>query len=543
MSERRIENIFPPQNQLHFKIATFLAVGSFLVAIISSWTSFKHSFNQELIRGEQFAEQLIDIVNQTAAIAAYLNEEELGQQLVNGLVGNSLIASATLTVSNGKTITAFSTPPSDKEDQNNSSHVIRLLKSPFSGTNVGKLLLIPNRSSVVGRAKTFGITNAISLGVQTLIVTFLCMMLIYWHLTKPIKAVARELHNIHPGEDKRIIIQDGHRSDEIGSLISDINRLLGLTQNVITEERNVRKQMESLEIKYQKIFDHSHAAFFVINHKGHLLEKNKSFENLFFFAFSGAKRQQEPLTIFDFFMDQEKLHSLGAKSNPVNQVIEYDLQVKVPQNQPVMWVHCVFTINTQEGKPIIEGVAFDISERILNEQVVSYQAEHDQLTGLLNRHGAELALQSLLQEAQQSTQKPVIFLLDLDEFKIINDQYGHDSGDMVLVEVARRLSANRRGADKVIRWGGDEFMIIGSDIDNDAGIEHLAALLIHVIKQPIKLKNNQTGTIGVSIGIAQYESSVNGVQELIKYADQAMYMVKKKKKNNYHIYNPALDAT
>ena len=185
---------------------------------------------------------------------------------------------------------------------------------------------------------------------------------------------------------------------------------------------------------------------------------------------------------------------------------------------------------------------FDITERKKIELLTQHQAEHDKLTGLLNRQGAEHSLNRAFVGDRQSDRKLTIFLLDLDGFKGLNDTYGHDVGDTVLVEVSHRLAAATRETDQVVRWGGDEFLIIMNGDVSLKDIRLLGRKIVQSISRPIGLDNEVQGHVGVSIGIASLTDDVKGLQELIKQADQAMYEVKYRGKNNFCIYEPSRNS-
>jgi diguanylate cyclase (GGDEF)-like protein len=238
------------------------------------------------------------------------------------------------------------------------------------------------------------------------------------------------------------------------------------------------------------------------------------------------------------------MYALTGKNAVEAGMVEHDLQIKTPPGYPLSWIHCVFTISRQKtGRSvIIEGVAFNITRRVLAEKEASYQAEHDQLTGLLNRHGAERVLTVLLTGLKRSETVPVIFLIDLDGFKKINDTLGHDAGDRVLVEVSRRLLANCRASDWVIRWGGDEFMVVSMWGGKQEGLRSFADKLIRAVAQPIQLEGQIEQTVGCSIGIAWWSPGINNVKDLIKQADTAMYAVKGEGKNGYCLYDPGQES-
>ncbi|WP_202805745.1 diguanylate cyclase domain-containing protein [Actinopolymorpha alba] len=160
----------------------------------------------------------------------------------------------------------------------------------------------------------------------------------------------------------------------------------------------------------------------------------------------------------------------------------------------------------------------DISERRDREEQLAHLAAHDPLTGLPNRSELRARLGQLLADREEV----VVLFCDLDGFKHINDRYGHDAGDLVLVEVARRLRSQVRDHDVVARVGGDEFVLVLRDTDKEAAA--LALRLAREVRRPLRLGPREVAvTVSIGVGSSGLASDVDGV---LRAADQAMYRVK-----------------
>ena len=144
---------------------------------------------------------------------------------------------------------------------------------------------------------------------------------------------------------------------------------------------------------------------------------------------------------------------------------------------------------------------------------------------------------STLSISKRKDWKAAIMFIDLDGFKGVNDTYGHLVGDMVLKMVAQRLLKIVRKADTVGRIGGDEFLIIQTEVNNNADAALVADKILHQMAEPFKLDGN-TIRIGGSIGIAMYPTHGDNLQALIKKADNAMYETKVMGKQNYTFFQP-----
>ncbi len=156
-------------------------------------------------------------------------------------------------------------------------------------------------------------------------------------------------------------------------------------------------------------------------------------------------------------------------------------------------------------------------------------AQSDPLTGLVNRRGLNLTLDHALQNVT-SDKMLAVYLLDLDEFKPVNDQYGHDVGDELLVLVAKRLRATMRSGDVVARLGGDEFVVMASGLQNDLQANELGHKLLEVFNTPFALSKH-TCRVGVTIGYALAPHDGDDGVGLMKAADAAMYVGKETGKN------------
>jgi len=161
---------------------------------------------------------------------------------------------------------------------------------------------------------------------------------------------------------------------------------------------------------------------------------------------------------------------------------------------------------------------------------LNFKAMHDPLTNLLNRRGFEDRLQLMHENAQLKKQKYAIFYMDLDGFKAINDNYGHEMGDALLIAVSQIFQKILREKDYLSRLGGDEFTLIVQSFKDQEELSALANRLIQALKKPIPVEGKLLN-IGVSIGVSIYR--INGFKpdQLLSAADSAMYMAKKSGKN------------
>ncbi len=193
---------------------------------------------------------------------------------------------------------------------------------------------------------------------------------------------------------------------------------------------------------------------------------------------------------------------------------------------------------TRELANTVKQLQVEIEEREKIAAELDFLANHDALTGLPSLRLCKDRLDQSLAEARRNRQTSAVMFLDLDGFKEINDQHGHDFGDMVLKMTADRIKAEIRETDTVARIGGDEFVIILSSLPETAIAERIAATVITQVARPLQIKEIKV-EITASIGISLYPEHGTTAEKLIRSADKAMYQVKREGKNSFGFVNSA----
>ncbi len=182
---------------------------------------------------------------------------------------------------------------------------------------------------------------------------------------------------------------------------------------------------------------------------------------------------------------------------------------------------------SEDERPIVYGFVRDISERRRGEEQLAYLAYHDPLTGLPNRIMVEQQLELALARARRARGSVVMMFVDLDDFKDVNDRLGHAAGDRLLAAVATRLRGVLRDSDLLARQGGDEFLVLLTDLTDDPGpaAESVGAKLLDALREPFVLAGAELLT-GASIGISVYPRDATDTESLLRHADVAMYQAK-----------------
>lgn len=193
-------------------------------------------------------------------------------------------------------------------------------------------------------------------------------------------------------------------------------------------------------------------------------------------------------------------------------------------------------LSTVDVPPIIVANVQDITERTKWEEQLVYQANYDQLTGLLNRHYMQSYMHSVFTRARRYRKKVALLFIDLDNFKHINDTLGHDTGDRVLKNTAKLISSQLRASDTAARTGGDEFTVLLENLEENAHAEVVAHKLVELFQLPFIVKGQEIHTT-VSIGISIYPDNGDSHDHLMQCADIAMYQAKDDGRNNYRFFS------
>ena len=201
--------------------------------------------------------------------------------------------------------------------------------------------------------------------------------------------------------------------------------------------------------------------------------------------------------------------------------------------------------NTPLVDPVGKVIGFaslvqDITERLNTERTIHYMAHHDALTGLPNRRLMQDRLTQAIMAARRKQRHVAVLFLDLDRFKVVNDTLGHDTGDFILKDVARRLVTCVREVDTVSREGGDEFVIILPDLDQPESARVVADKILREMTRPVEIGGHEIH-ITPSIGISHYPNDATDVNQLLKHADNAMYQAKDAGRNTVRFFTNDLN--
>lgn len=209
---------------------------------------------------------------------------------------------------------------------------------------------------------------------------------------------------------------------------------------------------------------------------------------------------------------------------------------------PGVWqvIHYLPKLDEQGAVAGYYVLGTDVTERKAHERELARVANYDPLTQLPNRRLLSDRLNQMILHAQRSEKIGAICFLDLDGFKLINDQHGHEVGDQLLVGVARNLTSALRAHDTLARLGGDEFVLLLSDLDSPHECAVILSRVLQTVRQPVNAGGHVI-SISASIGVTLYPHDSADPDTLLRHADQTMYLAKQAGKNRYQLFDPEVD--
>ncbi len=530
--------------KLQHKILIYIVLVTIILAVITTVMSFINEFDRSEKVTEVMINQLLDTVEKAASEAIYARNQPAANDLSEGLLKNDIVQSVQFTSNQGfdfkrvkeknialeKKISHSFYKPFGKE-------IIRQLYSPFGENRViGAIRITPSAEYSLREGKFSAILQTLNSIALIMVTAFIILWVIQVRFSTPLTLVSNTLHAIKKGEKQLIPLLLKNQNDELGRLVVDINNLLMFLDKQLNDERLLREKVEHVEQQLRLIFNSTSAGLFLLDENGMLLTSNATLKSILKIPELSDTALTHNHSIESFFNEKNQLHCLINKALQSGQLENQDFSLCQDTDKPAVWLHCLISkVVNAEGKTHLEGVLFDVTARVENEALIRHEADHDALTGLLRRQPTQAAFETYL----ATTEKPkvTLFLMDLDGFKQVNDNYGHLAGDKVLMIAAQRLKECVRETDIVARLGGDEFLIllINCNFANCKVLE-IAENIVRAIQKPMMIDENSVVNVGVSLGIVSYAQAGQSFEWLCQAADQAMYEVKRHGKNGYCVY-------
>ncbi|MCG7929272.1 MAG: EAL domain-containing protein [Candidatus Thiodiazotropha lotti] len=326
------------------------------------------------------------------------------------------------------------------------------------------------------------------------------------------------------------------RTQELADINQDLKESNEELSEALEREKGLSDALRNSEERFRMLFEKSKAIMITIDPgTGKILAANHAAE--IYYGYRVEQLLDMNISDINVLTDAEISHEMDlAKREERNHfyfqhaLASGEIRDVEVHSGPIDW----------GGKQVLYSIIHDITDRKKAEAELDRIAHYDSLTGLPNRLLKSDRLNQAIVRAKRRGNLVAVCYLDLDGFKPINDKYGHDTGDLVLVEVAKRLELTVRGGDTVSRIGGDEFVIIVTEIESQDGCELILQRVMQVIEEPIILQDIEL-EVSASIGYTLYPSDDSDADLLLRHADQAMYVAKGRGKSCIHLFDPEQD--
>jgi diguanylate cyclase (GGDEF)-like protein len=552
------------------KKLVFLIMLSSAICLLVSFSvlfigSLRSSHNESL----QQISGVSDILAENAQAALIFEDHREARRLLEALNEHREIDSAWLLDANGKMLAAWNrrgiaqTVPADYEVD------AKLIRSQFWSRSadlyrpvfrekerIGYILLRADLTARWNRHLA-DFETGLLVAVLALLVIYLLAVRLQRVISQPISDVADAARTI--ANDKTYDVRvPQHTNDEIGELIMAFNHMLSeiqeRDQSLLRQQDRLEKEVDKRTAELARSNDElalaakiSHLGYWEYEVDTRTFIFNDQYYSLHFTnarQVGGYRLSYEEFTgRFVHPEDKQRIADhirLELDSDEADFVVEIEVRMLCIEGE-VRWMRLRFKSQIDElgRKYKLTGVSQDITEKKRSEETIWQQANFDPLTGLPNRRMFQDRLEHEMKKSHRENLPLALMFIDLDKFKEVNDTLGHDKGDILLVEAARRIAACVRESDTVARLGGDEFTVILSVVEDTNSIDRIAQSIIDTLVAPFQL-GEEAAFVSASIGITLFPNDAPNLEMLMSNADQAMYASKSAGRNRFSYFTSSL---
>jgi diguanylate cyclase (GGDEF)-like protein/PAS domain S-box-containing protein len=335
------------------------------------------------------------------------------------------------------------------------------------------------------------------------------------------------------------------------AVAEQVQRILGISGTsgneakliwqMVTDLKRVKLELQASQHQFKAIFDSAMDGIVIFNESGKICGFNPAAEQIFGYAGADVLGRSMGLLIprlssadgsqSELHLATDNLDAAGTKVREFKAARRsgehFDSELSISQMQVA-------------GQRLFIGIVRDITDRKRVHERIEQLAHHDYLTKLPNRVLFKDRLERAIAMANRNRGRIAVLFLDLDGFKAVNDELGHEAGDQLLCEIARRVATAIRHSDTVARVGGDEFTVILNEINQAEDVSMVAEKILAAVAQPFVIAGRER-CIGASIGIALFPDHAQAHDELLRVADASMYAAKQAGKNTYRFHERAAE--
>ncbi|MCW8944990.1 MAG: EAL domain-containing protein [Sedimenticola sp.] len=360
------------------------------------------------------------------------------------------------------------------------------------------------------------------------------------YMLKPLQDLSVLLHAVQKNLERSRLTRENHAHQE--QLEIEVQKQTEALRKTYLEMQETNRQLLQSEKKYRSIFESLTDVYFQVDLQGYIEEISPS-------VFSNLGHRRENMLgarLWDFYVEPERFEEMFSRLSRVGTIADFEVLIL---DSDGLERPCAITAAREangDGSGRIYGVFRDITERKQAEAKIEHQAYHDSLTNLPNRTLLLDRLELALHRSRRHGYEGALLLIDLDRFKTINDSLGHSVGDQLLCEVAHRLASVLREEDTVARIGGDEFVVLLSDVGHDTQAtarraEGVAEKIRHELSLPIRIRDHEL-YITPSIGITLFPMQQEDAGAVLRHGDTAMYQAKAAGRNTVRFFLPGMQT-
>jgi len=530
---------FRSGSPLTFRLLAWILLFSSAFTLIASAIQIYADYRKELSQIDQRMQVVESGYVSSLARSLWALDQKLLQTQMEGILSLPDIVHVRLGIEPGSELVMGETP----RGANTKSHKFDVIHQGDGAVKLGELTVTANLDRVYQDLKVkVGIILATEF-LKTFFVSILIILVFRHFVARHLTTMANYAKDFSLNNLSTPLTLDrpdtpSHRSDEIGQVTEAFNQM----RERLNDDM-VRQDRDAAEIyKFSKAIEQSPSSVVMCDRQWRVEFANKKFTQLTGYD-AKAIVGRHPGALNDNNLENRDNRNLWKSIRlQVQRVGVWQGEVNsVRRNGERFWEQLIVTpIKDSAGDAtgyIILGE--DISIRKRYEQQLLRQANYDILTGLPNRMLALDRLKLALAQARREASMVGVMFLDLDNFKHINDTLGHDAGDNLLIEAARRISSCLRGTSTVARLGGDEFLVILPGLTGPESSSQVAERILANFT-PAYVLNGQEIFVTTSIGIAIFPTDSDNSGTLLQHADAAMYQAKHQGKSSYAHFTPEM---
>lgn len=547
-----VSEIGKVKHRLALRLAQYAVLLAFLIGLVLSSFQVWEDFHEHDSRLDIIINDILAASKPPAIRAVHTLDHALAQEVVNGLMQYPFISRVQIKDELGEVLAEKKIQVSKSKTQwlteviseNQKKYNLDLSALEYTSPVTGKLMVVVDHDKALQpffeRASSVLITGI----VRNVLLVICLISLFHFVLTKPLALLAKQFSRLNlQDENKPLEVPQRHQTTELGLLSDAGNDFIETVQTLLTENKRSHLALAQSEQLLNQLINQIPQLIMAINKEGILLFCNDQVSD--FYGQPIEFVTNRPLT--HLHIVKEEIEQLDAvrRSVEMNNASEEvsELSWTRPYGKKLYFsILAAPFLHLSERVTLV--VATDITDQKVVQDHISHMANHDSLTGLPNRTLLNDRLSHSLLTCKRNKVHNALLFIDLDHFKTINDSLGHGVGDQLLKKVSDLLTSQVRLSDTVARLGGDEFVILLQSFHEDrdrvsSDVKIVCEKLLNVLSQPIDVQQHQL-RIGASIGVVVFPIANKSIDDLMRFADTAMYHAKENGRNSYAFYHQAM---